>query len=134
MPRTPMPKAGRILHLTSWQDTRQAVALRANFRCEKCGTLCFLTGPKAGEADHKIPRRELVEAGGDVFDLGNLQWLCEPCHARKSALERWAAEKAKAPAKTPKKSRSERLKARSRVKGRAAFLIAAGLAPADIAH
>lgn len=130
--RTPMPKAGRILHLNSWQEARQAVALRANFRCQKCGTLCFLTGPKAGEADHITPRRVLVETGGDPLDIKGIQWLCQICHARKSALERWAAERANAPAKPPKKSPSERLKARSRVKGRKAFLIAAGLAPADI--
>ena len=132
MGRTPMPTAGRILHLTSWRNARQAVALAANFRCQKCGTRCFLTGPKTGEADHKVPRRVLAEIGGDPFALEGLQWLCQPCHARKSVLERYAAEKANAPAKPPKPPRSERLKARTRVKGRKAFLLAAGLQAKDI--
>ena len=87
MGRTPMLKTGRILHLKSWQDARQAVALPANFHCQKCGTLCFLTGPSTGEGDHKIPRRVLAETGGDPLALDNLQWFCKPCHARKSILD-----------------------------------------------
>ncbi|WP_339820596.1 HNH endonuclease signature motif containing protein [uncultured Paracoccus sp.] len=132
MARTPMPKAGQILHLTRWQKARQACAMRASFRCQKCGVLCFLTGPRTGEADHKISRRQLIETGGDVFALDNLQWLCQPCHARKSVLEGHEARQTQHPATPPKTPRSERLKARSRVKGRKAFLMAAGLAPDDI--
>lgn len=132
MARTPMPKSGQILGLTRWQKVRQACAVRASFRCEKCGKLCFLTGPRAGEADHKIPRRQLAETGGNMFDLNNLQWLCQSDHARKSVLEGHAARQALRPATPPKTPRSERLKARSRVKGRKAFLMAAGLAPDDI--
>ena len=116
MARTPMPKAGQILHLTRWQKARQACAMRA----------------RTGEADHKISRRQLIETGGDVFALDNLQWLCQPCHARKSVLEGHEARQTQHPATPPKTPRSERLKARSRVKGRKAFLMAAGLAPDDI--
>lgn len=130
--RAPMPKVGQILHLTRWQKTRQACAMRAAFRCQKCGVLCFLTGPRAGEADHRVPRRQLAETGGDMFDLANLDWLCASCHSRKSVLEGHAARQAQRPATPPKTPRSERLKARSRVKGRKAFLMAAGLAPDDI--
>lgn len=130
-----MPKAGQILHLNRWQETRAAVALRDGFRCAKCKARTFLTGKLAGEIDHKIPRRELLKSGGDLFDMSNLQLLCQPCHARKSILERYAfqrAQEAENPTPKPKKSRADRLRARSRVSGRKAFLLAAGLAPADI--
>lgn len=131
MGRTAMPQAGQILGLTRWQKTRQTVAMRAAFRCQKCGVLCFLTGPRAGEADHRVPRRQLAETGGDMFDLGNLQWLCVSCHARKSILEGHAARQAERPA-TPPKQPADRLKIRTKIKGRKAFLIAAGLAADDI--
>lgn len=131
MARTPMPKSGQILGLTRWQKARQACAMRASFRCQKCGVLCFLTGPRAGEADHRVPRRQLAETGGDMFDLANLDWLCASCHSRKSVLEGHAARQAQRPA-TPPKLPSDRLKTRTRVKGRKAFLIAAGLAADDI--
>lgn len=131
-----MPKAGQILHLTRWQKTREAVALRAQYHCEICGKRAFLTGKLAGECDHKTPRRDLLSSGGDLFDMNNLQWLCPPCHARKSALEKHAqrkAQEAENPNPKPQKSpRADRLRARSRVSGRKAFLVAAGLAPADI--
>lgn len=124
MARTPMPKPGQILHLTRWQATRQAVALAANMKCECCGVLAFLRGRGAGEADHIIPRRELSQNGGDPFDMENLQWLCQPCHAAKSARERWGDHQAK-----PKKNR---LKSRTKIVGRKKFLLAAGLSTADI--
>lgn len=118
MARTPMPKAGQILHLTAWKDVRQFVAARAGHRCQHCR--CF-TGIN-GEADHITPRRVLAATGGNPLEPTNLQWLCQPCHARKSATERWAGH-------TPTKRSILR---RSRVKGRKTFLLAAGLSPADI--
>ncbi|MGI8657415.1 MAG: HNH endonuclease [Candidatus Limnocylindria bacterium] len=39
-------------------------------------------GPTASEVDHILPR---ARGGGDE---GNLQSLCHPCHAAKSAQER----------------------------------------------
>lgn len=124
MARTPMPKPGQMLHLTRWQATRQAVALRANMRCECCETYAFLRGRGAGQADHIIPRRELAITGGNPFDMDNLQWLCGPCHSQKSARERWGDHKAAPP--------KNRLKARTKIKGRKQFLLAAGLSTADV--
>lgn len=132
-----MGRASLILHLKRWQETRELVALRAQYHCENCNARAFLTGHRRGECDHKIPRRELIASGGNVFDMGNLQWLCQPCHARKSALERHARRQAEAaanPDPNPQKPRADRLRARSRVSGRKQFLIAAGLSAADVVH
>jgi 5-methylcytosine-specific restriction endonuclease McrA len=45
--------------------------------CNKCRTTADLT------IDHKVP----VSAGGDAFDLNNLQVLCHNCHKKKTRLE-----------------------------------------------
>lgn len=46
----------------------------------------------ARDVDHVVPMRALLASGDAerVFDPANLQALCGPCHARKSAAERAA--------------------------------------------
>ena len=60
-----------------WAPIRRAVLDRDGWRCRKCF--------KAGrlEIDHVRP----LAAGGDVWDLANLEALCRNCHFRKSANE-----------------------------------------------
>lgn len=103
----------RPLKTDRWQATRAFMAHRASFRCEHCHTFTGMSG----EADHVIPRRDCDLIGVGVFDPSNLQWLCQPCHAAKSARERWAGHEKK-PKKPP---------ARTRVTGRDQFLDAAGI-------
>ena len=64
------------LHARRWAAVRRAVLARDGWRC-RCG--------RAGrmEVDHVQPLR----AGGDPYDLGNLQTLCRSCHIAKTARE-----------------------------------------------
>lgn len=61
------------------QQIRERIALRAEYICQKCRRV---TGLKDGELDHITP----LHMGGADNDE-NLQWLCIPCHAEKSAEE-----------------------------------------------
>lgn len=90
--------------------TRRAVAERAEFRCECCRRFLGMTG----EADHIVPRSKCEAQGIDPFDLSNLQWLCRPCHSRKTNAE-------KTEGKPPKPKRRFH---RVRVAGRDAYLAA----------
>lgn len=59
---------------------RRAAWLRAQPLCVHCQRLGFVT--VADEVDHIVP---LHHGGAD--DESNLQSLCQPCHARKTASE-----------------------------------------------
>lgn len=65
-----------------WRSLRRQALERDGGRCVKCGA-------PAKEVDHIVE----VAAGGEWFDLGNLQSLCQPCHHRKSA--RFAGERSR---------------------------------------
>ena len=69
-----------------WKHIRRAVAVRARFRCECCGKYLGMRG----HADHIVPRAECEAQGIHPKEMANLQWLCPPCHNRKSSNERWA--------------------------------------------
>ena len=60
-----------------WARVRREVLERDGYRCQGCG--------KAGvlEVDHVVP----VSAGGDRWDLANLQALCRGCHIAKTRNE-----------------------------------------------
>jgi len=106
-----------ILGKTAWrQDTREAVAKRAGFRCQTC----FRHVGMHGQADHIIPRAQCAEAGISEWDLSNLQWLCAPCHSAKTNAERWAGHQKRT---GPKPMR------RSKVPGRNLMLAKAGVMP-----
>jgi len=108
-----------ILDHDAWKkDTRQAVAYRAGFRCETC----FRYVGMHGEADHKIRRSECKAHGLSEWDQSNLQWLCQPCHAAKSAKERWDGKRRNGP----------RPITRSRVSGRNLMLAMAGVMPEGV--
>ena len=64
-------------HAGRWARTRRAVLDRDGWWCRRCG--------RAGrmEVDHVRPLR----AGGDPWDLANLQTLCRGCHVDKTAGE-----------------------------------------------
>lgn len=64
-----------------WPQRRDTVRRRAGGRCE--GRVEGVRCPARGtECDHVTPH-----ARGGADDLSNLQWLCTPCHKRKTAKE-----------------------------------------------
>ena len=72
--RTPLYDSPR------WRALRLA-QLRQEPCCRECAKQRRVT--PAVVADHITPYRD----GADFFDAANLQSLCTPCHARKSAKE-----------------------------------------------
>ena len=72
-----MSREHRALDRRRWARVRRAVFRRDRYRCRKCG--------KAGrlECDHLVPLR----AGGDPWDMANLESLCRTCHIAKTAAE-----------------------------------------------
>lgn len=69
-----------------WRNgLRQFVAKRAGYRCQHCGVFTGMHG----QADHVIPRADCAATGISPTDPANLQWLCAPCHSRKTNSERW---------------------------------------------
>ena len=62
-----------------WGKVRRLVLDRDSWRCQKCG--------KHGrmEVDHRVP---LDLAPDRMYDLDNLQSLCQGCHFEKSQEER----------------------------------------------
>lgn len=93
-----------------WRFIRRAVAERARFRCETCSKFLGMRG----HADHIVPRADCEAKGIHPKDMANLQWLCPPCHNRKSSKERWAGH--------TKKARKPPFRTRRDVEGRGAFL------------
>ena len=73
------------LNRKRWARVRLAVFRRDGYRCRKCGR------PGRLECDHVIPLR----AGGDPWDLSNLQTLCRGCHIEKTAAESREADPAR---------------------------------------
>lgn len=104
-----------ILDTAAWARTREVVAHRAVYRCQSCRVFTGMHG----EADHIIPRAKCPAHGISPFNQSNLQWLCQRCHASKSAKERWDGKRRKG----PKPIR------RSKVPGRSVFLAMAGIPP-----
>lgn len=62
----------------NWRELRVKVATRAGWRCQNVigGSRCSRVG---SHCDHIRP--------GMDHGLENLQWLCPPCHNRKSGAE-----------------------------------------------
>ena len=58
-----------------WQSLRRAMA-KGDKSCAKCGS-------EGSDLDHIIS----IHRGGDLFSRDNLQWLCKPCHKRKTRIE-----------------------------------------------
>ena len=59
-----------------WGRVRRRVLDDAGWRCALCGRY-------GSEVDHVVPLR----LGGDPWDDGNLQAICNQCHIAKSAAE-----------------------------------------------
>jgi 5-methylcytosine-specific restriction enzyme A len=64
---------------TSWVNLRAEVFKRDGFKCVACARVLAM---HHGEVDHVTP----LEQGG-TNALHNLQLLCVPCHAEKTARE-----------------------------------------------
>lgn len=105
----------RPLKSERWKATRVYVAQRASLRCEHCHVWLGLTG----QVDHIVPRSDCDMIGIGVFDPSNLQYLCAPCHSRKSNRERWAGHEKKPPKPHTRRD----------LPGRSDFLAAAGIPP-----
>jgi 5-methylcytosine-specific restriction protein A len=63
-----------------WRRKRDIVKAKADGLCAKCRSQGIVTAGSA--CDHIVP-----EAEGGSSELTNLQWLCLPCHAEKTAEE-----------------------------------------------
>lgn len=74
--RTPLYDTAR------WRTLRKAQLQREPL-CRRCQADARLT--PASVVDHIKP----VNQGGDFWDTANHQSLCQSCHQRKSAHERW---------------------------------------------
>lgn len=65
---------------TEWERTRERILLRDRGLCQPCIEAGRF---KPGNAvDHKVPKFE-----GGTDDDSNLQTICDPCHAAKTAEE-----------------------------------------------
>jgi|GEM_PF-1132073 len=68
---------------TSWQDLREKVLKRDNYRCVKCGSN-GRDNTNFGRveliADHIVP----IALGGDEWDINNIQTLCSECNKIKT--------------------------------------------------
>ena len=70
-------KAARRLYKTARWGKVRALVLARDPLC----VLCRRAGSR--EVDHAVP----VSDGGAMWEMGNLQALCKPCHSRKTAEE-----------------------------------------------
>jgi len=81
--RVPMleAKAGTTPRIRGrkWVETRQRIAVTQQFKCHDCGCVWL---PWRDQVDHDVP----LEQGGSNDD-GNLNLLCNDCHAAKTAGE-----------------------------------------------
>ena len=81
-----------------WRHRIRPLVLRRDPLC-KIGVLCGGHAPST-EVDHKTPAEIWIEQhGGDeasFYDLDNLQGACKADHARKTATEDRAAQRARA--------------------------------------
>ena len=68
----------KVCRTKRWARLRVAALRRDGWACVRCGARGRL------EVDHVQPVRD---APGRAYDLGNLQCLCKPCHAAKTAVE-----------------------------------------------
>ena len=105
------------LGTSKWRAIRIAAAERANFRCEHCQKFLGMSG----QGDHIVPRSVCETLGISVFDLSNIQYLCGPCHSKKTNSERWAGHQRKDRSAVRRKS----------VRGREAFFDALTSAKAE---
>ncbi len=82
-------EADRLRKTQRWVRLR-AWFLRGHPLCARCASAGRTEA--ARDVDHVVPMRALLAAGDveRVFDPANLQALCGPCHATKSAAERAA--------------------------------------------
>jgi len=72
---------GRIYNSSAWKKIRK-LKLSLNPLCELCSASGRITA--AAMVDHV----KEIKDGGKVYDLDNLQALCWPCHAAKTARAR----------------------------------------------
>jgi len=56
--------------------------VRAGFKCEYCGLELLKDAQhyKLWQLDHLVPRKLIVQEGGDPDDLNNLAIACKPCN------------------------------------------------------
>ena len=66
---------------TAWRKLREE-KLRKNPICEQCIRIGLII--PAQVVDHIVP----INKGGAALDIDNLQSLCNPCHNRKSAMDK----------------------------------------------
>jgi len=68
----------KVVKTKRWKRLRVEALRRDGWACVRCGHRAGL------EVDHVQPVRD---APGRAYELANLQTLCKPCHAAKTAVE-----------------------------------------------
>ena len=71
-------RKGPKVNKRRWEAVKMAAHDRDSWRCVACGMAGRL------EADHIKP----LAAGGEIYDLENVQTLCTGCHLQKSLADR----------------------------------------------
>jgi 5-methylcytosine-specific restriction protein A len=85
--------SARVSTGAKWKRERAKALRRDAHTCQQCGA----------DATH-VDKIKPASLGGDPYDQDNLQSLCPPCHARKTAREAAAASKQSPRRRTPKRA------------------------------
>jgi 5-methylcytosine-specific restriction protein A len=80
---TPRPSTSSRGYNWAWRGVRTALAATGPHYCAHCAAAGRVR--YAVELDHVVPL-----AVGGTHDESNLQWLCIPCHRRKTRREQGA--------------------------------------------
>ncbi|WP_131809487.1 HNH endonuclease [Mycolicibacter sinensis] len=86
--------SSRVTTGWKWRQVRQRALRRDNYQC---------VAPGCDNDAHAVDKITPASLGGDPYDLDNLQSLCRPHHAAKTAAEAAAAAAAKRAAPKPRR-------------------------------
>ena len=71
-----------------WKIRREQVLERDEYLCQECLRRGILTPLRVHKRDYAVDHIIPINQGGHPTDMDNLESLCEPCHAKKSAKEK----------------------------------------------
>lgn len=73
----------KIYNSKKWAIVREQAIIRDNMMCQECKRNGIMT--QGQEVDHII---ELAEDITLAYELSNLEYLCKPCHSKKTHEEK----------------------------------------------